>query len=126
MNKVSCFEKVGKRNGFSRGFDFSIRKVVAFDNQGQNDFSAQYEVRVNNVKDIYHTTYLNPNAEPENGNHLNMVNNNHSLENDIQVAINEHLWDFLGQYEDFDYVPLSKTVKALKADYGVKLEVKNK
>jgi len=125
MNKVSCYEKVSKRNGYSRTLEFSLREIRVWKNkEKQNDFYAQYEVKVNNVKDIYHTTYYSPTAEPENGYHADMMNNNFNLENDITLAINEHLWDFVGQYDE-ESSP-RKVVQLIKNDYGFKLKAKSR
>jgi hypothetical protein len=90
--KKQIYNTVGREDGYSKGFTFKLIKLKEYKTDGEFNAHATYKVRIGDILDIYHTTYLNPTAEPEFGDHTDQFNRCHSLENDVMTCINEHLW----------------------------------
>ena len=90
--KKQKWNKVGKKDGFTRGFEFKLLKVKEKGVENTFNAYAKYEVKIGDVVDTYHTTYNNPTAEPEFGRHNDQFNRYYELENDVMTCINQHLW----------------------------------
>lgn len=105
--KKQVINKVSKKDGYSRAFEFKLLEIKRQKTERFNAY-AKYEVDIAGIKDEYHTTYLNPTAEPENGYHTNQFNKYYDLENEVMNVINEHLWDVC----DETYPELLDTIPA--------------
>jgi len=123
MAKKSIYEKVRRESGRPRNFDFSLRELKPYtDKYGDVQVVATYEVRIAGVSDEYNTITDEPMLEPYHGRHLHYFNNDWDLENDVEMAIQEHLWDFVGEYTD-GATDDKKVYEQLIKDVGNKVRV---